>query len=116
MRKILIFLFVTLFSASVYASEISGISQSSSLESPQVCQFSLTSYIGTIEYGNTGEFQVGLSCPQENDAKATVVVFIDGEHAASKVITVPAGKDYSNKEKIHVGASFNGQKYKLVVQ
>lgn len=84
--------------------------------SPQVCQFSLTSYTGTISNGGTDRFQVGLSCPQENDVRATVVLFIDKEYVASKVVTIKAGKDYSEPLYIQVGASYNGKRYRLVVE
>lgn len=83
--------------------------------SPQVCQFSLTSYSGTINSGSTDSFQVGLSCPQNTDARATVVVFIDGQTVASKVVVVPAGKDYSAPTSINV-SGYNGKQYRLIVQ
>lgn len=96
---------------SLVASEIS------SSNSPEVCQFSLTSYTGTISFnGFTGDFKVGLSCPQECDVRATVVVFINGEHVASKVVTVKAGKEYSDSVVILVGDSYRNERYKLVVQ
>lgn len=103
------------------SSQASGTSladqETASFYSPQVCQFSLTSYSGTIDGGgNTGSFKVGLSCPQEEDVRATVVVFIDNEHAASKVVTVKAGQDYSETVYINTGASNSGKRYKLVVQ
>ncbi len=85
--------------------------------SPQVCQFSLTKYSGTIGYnGTTDSFQVGLSCPQDEDVRATVVVVIDDDCVASKVVTVKAGKDYSDSVAITVGSSYAGKKYKLIVQ
>ena len=104
-------------SASNSASYTQAPSKSNTTYSPQVCQFSLTSYSGTVDGGGyTGYFQVGLSCPQTEDVRATVVVFIDGEHVASKVITVKAGKDYSDNEIINVGKSYSKQRYNLVVQ
>lgn len=48
--------------------------------------------------------------------RATVVVFINGEIVASKVVTVNAGCDYSDGVKIQVGSSYSGQQYKLAVQ
>lgn len=84
--------------------------------SPQVCQFSLTKYSGTIAGGVTAPFKVGLSCPQDEDVRATVVVVIDDECVASRVVTVKAGKDYSNSVNISVGSSYDGKKYQLVVQ
>lgn len=83
--------------------------------SPQVCVFSLTSYSGTINSGTTSTFKVGLSCPQDKDARATVTVYIDGEEVASKVVVIKAGKDYSESEAILVGAAYNGKPYKLNV-
>lgn len=85
--------------------------------SPQVCQFSLSKYSGIINSaGNTDSFKVGLSCPQEENVRATVVVFIDNEHVASKVVTIPARNDYSSDVYITVGTEHNGKRYKLVVQ
>ena len=91
-------------------------SEASASDSPLVCQFSLTSYSGTINSGNTNTFQVGLSCPQQSDVRATVVVVIDNELVASKVVTIKAGNDYSDPVYISVGHSYNGQKYQLGVQ
>jgi len=85
--------------------------------SPEVCQFSLTHYSGVINAsGNTGYFRVGLSCPQQYDIRATVVVFIDNEHVASKVVKVEAGKDYSSNTYISVGTTYKGKPYRLVVK
>lgn len=84
--------------------------------SPQVCQFSLSSYQGTLSSGGyTDPFTVGLSCPQEKDVYATVVVFVDGEHAASKVVMVPANKTVSASVSIKVPGGA-GKSYRLVVQ
>lgn len=121
MRTILIALmFVISMGLTTNASDTIASSKTSSASyteySPQVCQFSLTSYTGIIEFGKTGKFQVGLSCPQENDVRATVVVFINGEHIASKVVTIKAGNDYSQGTEINVGTTYNGKNYKLVVQ
>lgn len=85
--------------------------------SPQVCQFSLSNYSGKVtSEGNTTLFTVGLSCPQETDAYATVVVFINNEHVASKVVKVSAKSTESQSIKIKVGSEFAGMPYKLVVQ
>ena len=120
MKAVISFLFAGLAGISAYAADMPGSAQEPSeglsAYSPQVCQFSLTSYSGTINAASTDPFQVGLSCPQEGDVRATVVVFINGEHVASKVVTVKAGKDYSDSVFINVGHSYNGQRYKLVVQ
>lgn len=90
---------------------------SESASSFLVCQFSLTDYSGTISSnGYTGNFQVGLSCPQEKDVRASVGVYIDGKIVASKVVTIPAGKDYSNSISIYVGPDYNGMSYELGVQ
>ena len=121
MKAYIIILAAILLGISAKASEMPSPSQTTSeasaSDSPQVCQFSLTSYSGTINSsGDTGFFQVGLSCPQDDDVRATVVVFIDGEHAASKVVTINAGQVYSSNVNISVGKSFAGQRYKLVIQ
>lgn len=86
-------------------------------DSPQFCQYSLSKYTGTItNAGLTESFSVGLSCPSQSDTYATVVVLIDDIHIASKVITVPAGKTYSESTTISVGHSYVGKRYNLVVQ
>lgn len=98
-----------------FASVVEVPSQSAS--SFLVCQFSLTRYSGTINSsGYTGKFQVGLSCPQEKDVRASVGVYIDGKLVASKVVTIPAGKDYSKSISIHVGTEYRGMSYELGVQ
>lgn len=84
--------------------------------SPQVCQFSLSSYSGTINGGVTNPVTVGLSCPQQEDMYATVVVFIDNAHVASDVVKVPAGSTKSASFQIRVGSEYNGKSYRLVVQ
>lgn len=106
-----------LFTSIVYASESNATTSSYASSSPQVCQFSLSHYTGTISSGSTDGVSVGLSCPQGTDTYATVVVVIDGELVASEVIKVPAGKTRSdNNVCIKVGASYNGKSYKLGVQ
>lgn len=120
MKATLLFLLASLLGPSAIASDMMFSSPSSSeissSYSPEICQFSLTSYSGTISSGSTSTFKVGLSCPQDKDVRATVVVFIDGEHIASKVVTIKAGNDYSESVSINVGVSHNGERYRLVVQ
>lgn len=121
MKYIVFSLICILASLSTFASNVNvATHEPSSSEtgySPQVCQFSLTSYSGTISSaGNTKDFKVGLSCPQQEDVRATVVVFINGEHVGSKVVTVKAGKDYSESVSINVGTEYYQKQYKLVVQ
>lgn len=120
MKAFIFSLFISLLGVSANASEMISSSlastEMSSSYSPEVCQYSLTSYRGTIHSGHTDSFKVGLSCLQEKDVKATVVVFINDEHVASKVVTIKAGKDYSESIMINVGHSYNGELYKLVVQ
>lgn len=89
---------------------------SESASSFLVCKFSLTDYSGTIKDGYTGKFQVGLSCPQGIDVRATVGVYIDGKRVASKVVTIPAGEDCSDSISINVGHEYNGMSYELDVQ
>lgn len=89
---------------------------SESASSFLVCQFSLTDYSGKISQGKTESFQVGLSCPQEKDVRASVGVYIDGKIVASKVVTIPAGEDYSGYISIYVGSDYNGMSYELGVQ
>lgn len=112
------YLFVSLF---VLALSLTGFALTTPCDSyaeysPQVCQFSLTSYSGTVNNGYTGRFKVNLSCPQESDIYATVVVFINDTHIASEVIKVPAGKTQSSEVNIKVGYEYNGNSYRLVVQ
>lgn len=104
--------------APVYATSAGSVAIPVSVtESSQVCQFSLSTYSGKIDSnGCTSYFSVGLSCPQETDVYATVVVLIDGCHAASEVVKVPAGKTRSDNLRINVGRSFVGQAYRLVVE
>lgn len=121
MKAVILFVLTSFLGLSVEASDMSSTyptsSEISSNYSPEVCQFSLTSYSGTISNtGSTDYFKVGLSCPQEVDVRATVVVFINDEHAASKVVTIKAGNDYSDRVSISVGSSFKGERYRLVVQ
>lgn len=120
MKAVVLSLLVSLLGLSANASEGASSSlttaETPSSYSPEVCQFSLTSYSGTITSGYTGNFKVGLSCPQEKDVRATVVVLINGEHTASKVVTIKAGNDYSESVSIQVGSSYNKEQYRLIVQ
>lgn len=117
MKHLIILVFVLLsFGSVAMASSGSSESPIEMNYSPQVCQFSLSSYQGTLNNsGNTNAFTVGLSCPQEKDVYATVVVFVDGEHAASKVVKVPANKTESASVSIKVPGGA-GKPYRLVVQ
>lgn len=119
MKKIAFWAFAALLfvSPSIFASDTQSESQSAATYSPEVCQFSLSRYSGTIGYsGDTDKFTVGLSCPQEKAVHATVAVFIDGEIVASKVVEVQANKTTSGSVYINVGSGYNGKKYQLVVQ
>lgn len=119
MRAVILFVLISLgltVEASEIASKYPVSNEITSYYSPEVCQFSLTSYSGTISSDYTGRFKVGLSCPQEMDVRATVVVLINNEHVASQVVTIKAGNDYSESISIKVGSSYNGERYKLVVQ
>lgn len=119
MKKIAVSLFVAMLGCFVCMARETVKEKSSIDPTPmsveQVCQFSLTSYSGTIYNGATSSFRVGLSCPQQNDVRATVDVYINGERVASKVVTVKASNEYSEKVYINVGNSYNGLKYKLSV-
>ena len=66
--------------------------------------------------GRTQEFTVSVSCPQTEVQRATVVVFIDGEHTASTVVDIPAGKVSSASVYINVGGEYDDLEYRLVVQ
>lgn len=115
MKKVLFAIVALLMLCPIgFASVVEVPSQSAS--SFLVCQFSLTDYSGTINNGCTGQFKVGLSCPQEKDVRASVGVYIDGKIVASKVVTIPAGEDYSNSISIKVGHEYNGMSYELGVQ
>lgn len=119
MKKIFLIL-ITIFSVMSisYATE-SGISAYTGAvsESPQICQFSLSKYTGTVDSrGDTGSFTVGLSCPQEKTVYATVGVVIDGSIVASKVVEIEANQTKSSTTYISVGSSYSGQKYNLLVE
>lgn len=115
MKKVLFAIVALLMLCPIgFASVVEVPSQSAS--SFLVCKFSLTDYSGKISQGETESFQVGLSCPQGIDVRATVDVYIDGELVTSKVVTIPAGKDYSGPIKIMVGGKYNGMSYELGVQ
>lgn len=109
---------ILLASPAIFASSTQEVEvPSNMINSPQVCQFSLSTYVGTLNNsGCTKKFTVGLSCPQESDVNATVVVFIDDLHAASEVVKVPAGKTKSQEVTICVDNSYAGKSYRLVVQ
>lgn len=102
--------------ASTNASDVKSASVSTYPTSPQVCQFSLSSYNGKIIGNKTEKFTVGLSCPQEKDVYATVVVYIDGKLVASEVVKVPAKSTKSNVTTITVKYTYEGKEYELGVQ
>lgn len=86
-------------------------------ETPQVCQFSLSKYTGTINGGYTGSFRVRVSCPSKDDTlRATVGVFIDRELIASEVVEIRSGKTESGDININVGDDYNGKKFNLAVE
>lgn len=85
-------------------------------ETPQVCQFSLSKYTGTISGGYTGSFKVRVSCPSDDTLRATVGVFIDRELIASEVVEIQSGKTESGSINITVGADYDGKKFNLVVE
>ena len=117
--KKLLFILVSLFviGLTVSASNSTTGTSSQTTYSPQVCQFSLSSYSGTINYsGNTEKFTVGLSCPQESDIYATVGVIIDGDLVATTVVKVKAGETRSTAQTISVGGKYAGKSYRLVVE
>lgn len=119
MKKTILSAFMALFviTPAIFAFDGSDRNPSSVSVSPEVCQFSLSSYTGTVESnGYTKEFTVGLSCPQQTDVNATVVAYVDGDIIASKVVTVKAGKTQSDGVTIYVGWEYKGKKYKLGVQ
>lgn len=119
MKSILLLMLVMAMGLTANASNDKTMSEmpttSESSYSPQVCQFSLTSYTGTITGGSTDWFRVGVSCPQDTDQRATVVAYIDDQPVASKVVVVPAGKDYSDSTYIEV-SGYAGKRYRLLVQ
>lgn len=119
MKKIMLVIFatITLLSSAIYASHSHEVAYSN-YNSPQVCQFSLSSYTGTIsESGYTSSTTVRLSCPQESDIYATVVVMIDGEPAGSDIFMVKAGKTESASKQIQItDKAYYGKRYNLLVQ
>ena len=118
MKKIsfLILFFVLSVASIVCASETQTNSILMARNSPQVCQFSLSHYTGIVKGIRTENFFVGLSCPQETDVYATVVVVVENELVASSVVKIPAGKTQSGETSIKVGQSYTGKSYKLGVQ
>lgn len=91
-------------------------SNSEACNNPQVCQFSLNHYSGTVGGdGKTDPVIVRLSCPQSSDVYASVGVFINGKLIASDVIKVPANSTHSAAKRIEVPNSV-GKEYELGVQ
>lgn len=83
-------------------------------ETQQVCQYSLSSYSGTIDaFGKTSNFQVILSCAQEVDTNWTVFVTIDGNVVASDIVTVAKGQTKSTSVYIGVAKEYSGKPYRL---
>ncbi|MDE5810698.1 MAG: hypothetical protein K2H61_00140, partial [Muribaculaceae bacterium] len=83
-------------------------------ETQQQCQYSLSSYSGTIDaFGKTGYFQVILSCAQEVDTNWTVFVTIDGNVVASDIVAVAKGQTKSTSVYIGVGKEYSGKSYRL---
>ena len=90
---------------------------STKTENPQVCQFSLDHYTGTISDKKTNNVQVRLSCPQKEEVKATVFVYINNELVVSELFTIDANSDRSEYKRIAVPSEYkNGDKYKLTVE
>ena len=117
MKKIL-FLLVSAFvmCTSVVLATENNDSNSTNVEEPVVCKFSLSKYKGTLSSGGQTEtFNVLLNCAQGNDVSATVYLKIDGEVVASKVVTISAGKKSSGDTTISVGREYAGKTYTLTV-
>ena len=122
--KNLIVLLVSVFTLSTYHASATNNEEptlSYLADTPQKCQFSLSSYTGTIyEAGDgsyiTNNFKVSLSCPVDKEVSATVFVYVEGELVASKVVSIPAGKKSSEDTNIRVSSDYEGKKYKLTVE
>lgn len=116
-KVILVLAAILALGPAIYASNTQSVKSPSVMnDSPQVCQFSLSKYAGNVTSGGyTASFTVGLSCPQESDAYATVDVFVDKEKVASEVVKIPAGQTLSAQVQINVGGSYAGKSYRLEV-
>ncbi len=120
MKKILVLL-VSVFAMFAYDAVASNNENSTSPQtenSPQVCQFSLSRYSGTLSdyYAHTNSFVVRLNCAQTEDVCATVFVYVEGECVASKVVCISAGKTSSKETYIDCPDEFIGKKYSLKVE
>ena len=120
MKKILVLL-VSVFAMFAYDAVASNNENTTSPQtenSPQVCQFSLSYYSGTLDstYATTSQFSVRLNCAQTEDVCATVFVYVEGECVASKVVCIEAGEKSSGLIKIDCPDEFVGKKYSLKVE
>jgi len=117
MKKIIVLL-VLVFAMSSFNAFATNNETTTSTQSDsnwRTCQFSLSSYTGTISGSETLRFKVLLNCPQESDISATVYVHIDGECVASDVVTIKAGNTESSTVWISVRSVYEGKKYTLTV-
>lgn len=120
MKKILVLL-VSVFAMFAYDAVASNNENSTSPQtenSPQVCQFSLSHYSGTLHSvsARTDGFLVRLNCAQTEDVCATVFVYVEGECVASTVVCISAGKTSSEGTDIICPKEFKGKKYSLRVE
>ena len=119
MKKILVLL-VSVFAMFAYDAVASNNENTTSPQtenSPQVCQFSLSHYTGTLSsHAHTGRFVVGLNCAQTEDVCATVFVYVEGECVASDVVCISAGKKFSKETYIACPNEFKYKKYSLRVE
>ena len=117
MKKIIVLL-VLVFAMSSFNAFATNNETTTSTQSDsnwRTCQFSLSSYTGTISRNHeTSSFRVLLNCPQESDISATVYVHIDGECVASRVVTIKAGQTNSPDVRIKVNGYYQ-KKYTLTV-
>ncbi|MBE6212754.1 MAG: hypothetical protein E7129_06425 [Rikenellaceae bacterium] len=118
MKKIIVLL-VLVFAMSSFNAFATNNETTTSTQSDsnwRTCQFSLSSYTGTISDNSyTRTFKVLLNCPQESDISATVYVHIDGECVASDVVTIKAGKTESEEVCIKVRSVYQDKEYTLTV-
>lgn len=120
MKKILVLL-VSVFAMFAYDAVASNNENTTSPQtenSPQVCQFSLSRYSGTLSptVAHTDDFYVRLNCAQTEDVCATVFVYVEGECVASEVVCISAGKTSSKNTFINCPDEFGDKKYSLKVE
>ncbi len=120
MKKILVLL-VSVFAMFAYDAVASNNENTTSPQtenSPQVCQFSLSHYTGTLSFRDayTDIFFVRLNCAQTEDVCATVFVYVEGECVASQVVCISAGKTSSKVAQIDCPNEFEEKKYTLKVE